>query len=165
MDQAAAKAGPQGLFKRDTKGLESPPVRVRVDRDRILFFAKVLGERSSFCTNLAASRAAGHPDLVAPPSFFMVIEALAREELARQGHPGTLEAIGCDFRYLLHGDESYAYFGLIYAGDEVSITTRVVDFSDRKGGAMELVVLESTVAHAERGVLVSARRTLIHKLV
>lgn len=155
---------PKGLFKRETKGQSTNPVTVTVERGRIRFFAQVLGDIDPIHTDLDQARAKGHPDLVAPPSYFMVIEALANEERRRRGEVGLVDLIGCDFRYLLHGDEHYSYEGLIYAGDEVSLSSRVVDFYDKKGGAMEFVSIESLITHAERGVLVRGTRTLLHKL-
>lgn len=155
---------PKGLFKRETKGLSTTPVKVQVERGRIRLFAEVLGELDPLYTDVEHARAAGHPDIAAPPSFFMVIEALADQERKRRSEIGAAELVGCDFRYLLHGDEHYSYEGPIYAGDEVSISTEVLDFYEKKGGAMEFVVFESLVAHAERGVLVRAKRTLLHRL-
>ena len=154
----------RGLFDRSTKGLTVAPVAVPVERGRIRFFAQVLGVTDPVHVDVVAARAQGFPDLVAPPSFFMVIEAAANDELKRTGQPSTLDRIGCDYRYLLHGDESYDYLGPIFAGDEVSLTTTVVDFYDKKGGAMEFVTLRSTVEHPDRGVLVRATRNLLHRL-
>lgn len=155
---------PKGLFKRETKGMSLPPVTVQVERGRILFFANVLGEKDPLYSDLDHAREAGHPDIAAPPSFFMVLEALANDERKRRGQPAAAELVGCDFRYLLHGDEHYNYERPIYAGDEVSVSTQVVDFYDKKGGAMEFVVFESLVTQAERGVLLRAKRTLLHRL-
>lgn len=88
----------------------------------------------------------------------------ARDELRRKGQQSTLDRIGCDYRYLLHGDKRYDYQGPIFAGDDVALTTTVVEFYDKKGGAMEFVTLESVVEHAKRGVLVRATRNLLHRL-
>jgi hypothetical protein len=164
MSDTTVTANPKGLFNRDTKGLSIEPVTVQIERGRIRFFAQVLGERDPLFTDVAAARALGHPDIAAPPSSFMVVEAMADEERRRQGGQGAVELVGCDFRYLLHGDEHYSYDGLIYAGDEVSLSTQVLDFYDKKGGAMEFVVFQSLITHAERGVLVRAKRTLLHRL-
>jgi hypothetical protein len=164
MTEGTAAANPKGLFRRDTKGESIAPITVRVERGRIQFFSQVLGEGDPLFTDVAAARAAGHPDLAAPPSFYMVLEALADDERRRRGEPVAAALIGCDFRYLLHGDEQYSYDGLIYAGDEVALSTRVVDFFDKKGGAMEFVVLESLVTHVDRGVLLRSKRTLLHRL-
>lgn len=157
-------AVPQGLFRRETKGRATRPTTVTVERGRIRSFAQSLGETDPIHSDLDHARGARHPDIVAPPSFFMVIEALANEEARRRGDPAILDVVGADFRYLLHGDEHYSYEGLIFAGDEVSLTARVTDFYDKKGGAMEFVTIESVVEHAERGVLVRCTRTLLHKL-
>jgi len=154
----------KGVFDRTTKGTSLPPVEVTIERGRIRFFAEVLGETDPAHTDVAAARAAGHPDLVAPPSFFMVVEAAANAELKRRGEKTAAELIGCDFRYLLHGDETYAYSGLIYAGDALTLTTTVLDFFDKKGGAMEFATLSSTLTHPTRGVIVRTSRNLLHRL-
>ena len=159
-----AAANPNGLFDRGSKGRATPPVTVPIERGQLRFFARVLGETDPIHFDVDAARAEGHPDLVAPPSFFMAIEATANEELARIGQASALMLIKSDFRYLLHGDEHYSYHGLLYAGDAVSFETRIVDFVDKKGGTMELVLLESIVSHAARGVAIRARRTLLHRL-
>ncbi|WP_174286966.1 MaoC family dehydratase N-terminal domain-containing protein [Sphingomonas bacterium] len=164
MSDNAVAATNRGLFDRSTKGLTVAPVFVPIERGRIQFFAQVLGITDPVHIDVNAARANGYPDLVAPPSFYMVIEAAANDELKRTGQPSTFDRIGCDYRYLLHGDESYEYIGPIFAGDEVSLTTTVVDFYDKKGGAMEFVTLRSSIEHADRGVLVRATRNLLHRL-
>lgn len=164
MSDAVVNAKPKGLFDRSTKGHETPPVQIEVERGRIRFFATVLGETDPLHFDVEAARAAGHPDLVAPPSFFMPIEAMADEERARLGHPSLLQLLRCDFRRLLHGDESYSYHGLVFAGDTLRFDTKIVDFYEKKGGLMEFVQIESTVSHADRGVLIKASRTLLHRL-
>jgi acyl dehydratase len=130
----------------------------------MMFFARVLGETDPICTDVEAARAAGHPDVVAPPSFPIVIEMLANEERRRQGMPSLTEVIGCDFRRLLHGEQHYTYKGPMYAGDAVLLETQVLDFYDKRGGLLEFAVLGSTIRHADRGELVHARRTLLHRL-
>ena len=160
--QSAAK--PKGIFDRTKKGVRLEPVVVPVERGRIRFFARVLGETDPIHFDVAEARAKGYPDLVAPPSFFMPVEAAANEERARLGQLPILNLINCDYRYLLHGDETYEYFGLIFAGDEVALSTTIVDFYEKRGGAMEFVTIESELSHCERGALVRTRRTLLHRL-
>jgi acyl dehydratase len=160
---ATGTLAPRGIFDRSTKGLIVGPVTVLIERGRIQFFARVLGLSDAFFFDVEAARAIGLSDLVAPPSFFMVIEAIANDELKRLGRPSALECVGCDYRYLLHGDEHYNYHSPIFAGDEVTFTTEVVEFYDKKGGAMEFVTLRSVVAHSKRGPLVTATRNLLHR--
>ena len=157
-------ANPKGIFRRDRLGQSTTPTEVTVERGRIRFFSEVLGESNPIHFDVAEARALGYPDIVAPPSFFMVIEADADKDRAARGEVGGLEFIGADFRYLLHGSERYDYHGLIFAGDTVSFSMKVDDFYDKKGGAMEFVQLGFSIVHAERGLLVSGTRTLLHRL-
>lgn len=164
MNDVAQDTKPKGLFDRSTKGRTLAPVSVQVERGRIRFFAKSLGETDPIHFDIDVARAAGYPDLVAPPSFFMAIEAMADEERSRLDQPSLLQVLHCDFRRLLHGDESYMYQGLVFAGDELRFDTKIVDFYEKKGGLMEFVQIESTVSHPDRGTLITANRTLLHRL-
>lgn len=159
-----APTNPRGLFDRTSRGATIGPVPVEIERGRIRFFSQVLGETDPRHSDVEAARAAGLSDLAAPPSFFMAVEALANEALKRQGRPTVMDLVRCDFRYLLHGDERFVYAAPIVAGETVSFSASVVDFYDKKGGAMEFVTIESVIAHAERGVLVRGLRTLLHRL-
>lgn len=164
MIDAATSEKPRGLFRRETKGFSTAPVDVPIERGRVQFFARLLGEMDPIHSDVAVARARGYPDIVAPPSFPAVIEALANEERRYRGELALTEIIGCDFHRLLHGEQHYSYHGLLHAGEDVAITTHVVDFYDKRDGLLEFVVLESTISHADRGVLVHARRTLLHRL-
>lgn len=164
MNDVSANTKPQGLFDRNAKGRSLDPVNVQVERGRIRFFAQSLGETDPIHFDIGAAKAAGYPDIVATPSFFMAIEAMADEERSRLGQPSLLQVLRCDFRRLLHGDENYTYRGLVFAGDELRFDTKIVDFYEKKGGLMEFVQIESTVAHPERGTLITAHRTLLHRL-
>jgi hypothetical protein len=164
MGEGLAAEQPRGLFKRDAKGLATAPVTVQVERGRILMFGRLLGETDPLFTDVAAARANGHPDIAAPPSFATVIEMLAHDDRRRAGAPDLMRAIGCDFRHLLHGEQRYAYEGLIYGGDEVSVSTEVVDFYDKRGGLLEFAVLETSIVQPERGARLLSTQTLVHRL-
>ncbi|WP_333826625.1 FAS1-like dehydratase domain-containing protein [Pararhodobacter sp.] len=155
---------PRGLFDRSTVGQTTEPVAFEVEAGRVSFFADVLGETGAIHHDRAAARAAGHPDVVAPPTFAMVVDLEAGRALERQGHKSLLTLIGCDFTRLLHGEERYDYSGLIYAGDCLSIETEVAGFEDKKGGALELAHLRARISHPERGVLVTITRSVVHRL-
>lgn len=160
----AAPTNPRGIFDRSTKGLVVGPIPVSIERSQIRFFAHVLGNTDPIHFDVEAARAAGHADIVAPPSFLMVVEALAGEEIQRRKLVNAAALAGCDFRYLLHGDERYEYSAPIYANEDVEVTSRVVDFYDKKGGAMEFVSIEGEISHPRRGLLVRVKRTLLHRL-
>ena len=164
MSEAATAAIPRGIFDRSTKGRTLAPVTIPVERGRIQFFSKVLGLADPIHSDPAAARRRGYPDVVAPPSFFIVLDCEAEEARSRLREGSVAELVNCDFRYLLHGDETYDYSGPVFAGDEVTHTTTITDFYDKKGGALEFATFASELNHRDRGVLVRATRTLIHRL-
>lgn len=155
---------PRGLFDRSTVGMTTLPQAFDVDASRIAFFAEVLGETGAIHHDRAAAQAAGYADVVAPPTFAMVIDLEAGRKLERAGHKSLLTLIRCDFSRLLHGEERYDYTGPILAGDRVVIETKVIGFEDKKGGALELAHLQARINHAERGLLVTITRSLVHRL-
>lgn len=154
----------RGMFDRSVSGTTTSPVTVHIERNRIRFLCQVLGIKDAVHHDVAAARAAGHRDLLAPPSFPMVIEALAHDERARAGLPNMLELLRCDLRYLLHGGEAYVYTGPIFAGDDIEFTTEFLGFQDKKQGTLEIADIAMRFSHAERGLLVTAHRILIHRL-
>ena len=155
---------PRGIFKRETKGARVETVPVRVERGRVVSFARLLGETDPVHVDYLAAQRAGHPDVVAPASFPTVVEMLAKEERSHRGQPDLTDVIGCDFRFLLHGEQKYTFHGLVFAGDEVLVSGEVLDFYDKRDGLLEFVVLKSIISHVDRGVLIHAERILVHRL-
>ncbi len=154
----------RGIFDRSIVGTVSTPVTVTVERDRVRAFAAVLGFADDVHHSVVAARAAGLPDLLAPPSFVAVIDALAEQQRSRQGLTRILDRLCGDLRYLLHGGETHEYFGPIFAGDDLDVVTEFKGFRDMKGGALEAAELTIRVSHVERGPVVAAHRTIIHRL-
>jgi acyl dehydratase len=156
---------PKGIFDRSTLGRVLPSTTVAVERGRVRFFSEVLGETDPVHTDVEVARARGYPDLVAPASFITVIDADVNEARRRQGLPAIADILKCDLGRLLHGEECYDNCGLVFAGDELTATTTITDFYDKKGGAMEFAVFVTILEHAERGIVASATRSLLHRLV
>jgi len=152
------------IFERSLLGHRSDPIGFTVERGAIRFFAETIGETNPICLDERAARAAGYPDIVAPPTYAIVIEMLTYRQPSMDGRKPMLDLINCDQRRLLHGEERYDYAGLIFAGDQVEVSSLVRAFEDKKGGALELAYVDTTIAHAARGILVTASRCLIHQL-
>lgn len=152
------------LFDRNTTGQTTKTRHITIDRRHLVLYSEAIGETKPIHLNQAAAQAAGYPDVVAPPTFTAVIDMAALQDMARDGKPDIHEVIRADFRFLLHGEESYCYHGLMFAGDTVAHETTVTGFSDAAGGRIEIAHLQTSISHAERGPLVTCKRTLIHNL-
>lgn len=116
------------------------PIAVTVERGRLALFARVTRQTDPVYTDLAAARAAGHPDLPVPPTFFFGLE------LERPDPFGYLAELGIDLRQVLHGKQSYSYHALAHAGDTLTLTSRITSVVSRPGRALEFLVKQTDIS-------------------
>ena len=135
-------------------GHQLPPSVLMVDRTRLQFFAKAIGETDPVYTDLAAARAAGYPDLPAPPTF------LFAAELDSGANMQLLADLDIPLSKLLHGEQSFRYRQPVCAGDTVTVQSSISDIYDKKGGKLEFVVKNSRVTN-QRGELVAELGTVL----
>ena len=127
------------------------PYEVNVEAGRLRFFAKATGQTDPVYSDLAAAKAAGHPGIPVPPTFFMCLESESPRPAAMR------ELLEIDFRYVLHGEQHFTYHRMAYAGDVLRFQQRVSDIYAKKGGALEFAERQTTV-HNQRGELVAELR-------
>ena len=132
-------------------GHELPPYQVDVEKGRLRFFAKATGQDDPVYTDEDSARAAGHPGLPVPPTFFFCLEMESPNPAA------VRELLGIDYRRLLHGEQGFTFHRMAYAGDTLSFQQRIEDIYDKKNGALEFVVRKTTV-HNQRDELVAELR-------
>ena len=91
-------------------GHEFPGFTVDVEKGRLCFFAKAIGETNSIYTDESAAQEAGYPTIPAPPSFMFSIDLDGPELLPIIG------LLNLDIGRVLHGSQEFEYLGQIYAG-------------------------------------------------
>ena len=122
--------------KTEAIGKSYEPVTYAVGREKIREYASAVGETNPLHLDLDAARAAGYPDLVAPPMFAVVygMRALA---------PAAFDPdVGMNFAMTVHGSQEFQWSRLVVAGDEISTTTSVKSIDER--GGMGFYVFETT---------------------
>ncbi|MDM0055220.1 MaoC family dehydratase N-terminal domain-containing protein [Variovorax fucosicus] len=127
------------------------PFHVEVEKGRLRFFAKATGQTDPVYIDEAAARAAGHPGLPVPPTFFFCLEMESPNPAAIR------ELLGMDYRSLLHGEQGFSYHAMAHAGDTLRFEQRIADIYDKKGGALEFVVRNTRVSN-QRDELVAELR-------
>lgn len=129
------------------------PLTFEVERGRLRAFARAIGETDPVYVDVGAARAAGHPDLVVPPTFFFSMT------LESDAPFGYLETLGVDMRFVLHGEQRFAYYRTAYAGDVLELQDRVTDVQVKRDGAMELVTKETEIRRG--GILVATATSVL----
>ena len=131
-----------------------PPSEMALDRSRLRFFAKAIGETAPIYTDVQAAQAAGYADLPAPPTF------LFGAELDSGTTYRLLELLDIPVVKLLHGEQSFTYHQSACAGDTVTVQSRIDDIYDKKNGALEFLV-KSSRATNQNNALVAEMRTVL----
>lgn len=135
-------------------GYQLKPSSLYMDRTRLQFFAKAIGEQDPVYTDLDAARAAGYPDLPAPPTFMFAAE------LDSGANNQLLMDLDIPLTKLLHGEQWFRYFKPVCAGDTVNVQSTITDIYDKKGGKLEFVVKDSRATN-QKDELVAQMRTVL----
>jgi acyl dehydratase len=133
-----------------------PPYHV--GREKIRGFALAIGGGASVCHDVEAAQAAGHPDVIAPPTFPVAFTMPAIEAFLRD------PAFGWDYSRMVHGDQSITLHRPIHGGDDLVTTIHVDDLATRAGSHMltlrcEVADLEGTPVATTRSLLVTQAAT------
>lgn len=135
-------------------GREFPPVApYLVGREKIREFARAVFATNPVNLDVDAARAAGHADLVAPPTFPVVVQEQTLAQLLAEPDAGI------DFSRVVHGDQRFSYTRPVVAGDELTATLSVTAVKTLGGNAM--VTAESVIVDADGEHVVTATSTLV----
>jgi acyl dehydratase len=128
---------------------------VTVETGQLLLFAKATGETSPVYTDEAAARAAGHPALPAPPTFAFSLGLLAPAQ------KGSILEMGVNIGNVLHGEQRFDYHAPIHAGDRIRLKTTTMDIYEKKNGALEFIVQDTTAHNQNDELCVSSRSVIV----
>lgn len=124
-----------------------------VGREKIREFARAVFATSALHIDVAVARAAGYADLVAPPTFGVVVQERTLDQLLSEPDAGI------DFARVVHGDQRFSFSRPIVAGDELTATLTVA--SIRSLGGHSMVTAESSIVDGQGAHVVTAISTLV----
>lgn len=135
-------------------GRSYPPSAVyEVGREKIREFADAIGDQDPVYRDPAAARAAGHPDVIAPPTFAIVVDLAAQSALLSDPE------LGLDFSKVVHREQSFHHHRPIRAGDRL-VSVVQVD-SIRVVAGNDLLGTRSEIATVDGEPVLTARATLV----
>lgn len=124
-----------------------------VGREKVREFASATFSVDPRHHDVDAARSRGFADVVAPPTFPIVIQEKTLQQLLE--HPAS----GIDFSRVVHGDQQFRYSRPIVAGDELIATLSVTKVQSLGGHSM--VTSESVMETPEGEHVVTAVSTLV----
>jgi acyl dehydratase len=132
------------------------PVTARVEPGRLRFFLNTLGEGNPLYRDAEAARAAGYAATPIPPTYLFCLEMMDAAEPFE-----FLTALDIDLARVLHGEQRFDYHAPVMVGDTLTFRPKVTDVTDKKGGAMTLIVVETAVTNQNGVHVADASRTVV----
>ncbi|MGK5680744.1 FAS1-like dehydratase domain-containing protein [Actinoplanes sp. URMC 104] len=119
-----------------------------VGREKIREFARAIGATDAEYHDPEAAKALGYADVVAPPTFPVVITMSASRQIVED------PALGLDYSRVVHGDQKFAYARPVVAGDALVCVNSVDDITSRGGHDFLTTRTEVTTTEGEAVVTV-----------
>jgi acyl dehydratase len=126
-----------------------------VSRIKIAEFAAAIGDPNPVYRERAAARAAGYPDVIAPPTFAIVVS------MAAAGTAMAVPGLGLNYAMVVHGGQQFHYTRPLTAGDVVTAQPTITDIRD---AGRNVMLTTSTAIRTTAGELVcTAVSTLVER--
>lgn len=98
-----------------------------VGREKIREFADAIGAGDGAYHDPDAAKALGHPDVIAPPTFPVVLTMAASQVIIDDPE------LGLDYSRVVHGDQRFVYTRPVRAGDRLICLSTVEEAQTRAG--------------------------------
>jgi acyl dehydratase len=126
-----------------------------VSRVKIAEFADAIGDANPLYRDRAAAQAAGFRDVIAPPTFAVVITMTG--SAAAVADPG----LGLNYAMVVHGEQRFEYARPLMAGDVVTAQATISDIRDAGRNAMLSTTTEIATVDGEH--VCTATSTLVER--
>jgi acyl dehydratase len=126
-----------------------------VSRVKIAEFAAAIGDPNPVYRDPAAARAAGHPDVIAPPTFAIVIS------MAASGRAVADPDLGINYAMVVHGEQQFQYSRPFRPGDLVTAQSTIT--SIRSVGSMSMMTTSTELRTTAGEHLCTALATLVER--
>lgn len=138
----------------EIQGKQYPPAPpYLVGREKLREFARATFSVDAASFDVEAAHAAGYPDLIAPPTFSVVIQEHTLQQLLAD------ESAQIDFSRVVHGDQRFTFTRPIFAGDE--LTAQLTVSSVKSLGGHSMVTADTVISDATGAHVVTATSTLV----
>jgi acyl dehydratase len=125
-----AEGSPMGVNP-DIAGRAYPPAPVyEVGREKIAEFAAAIGSDDPAHRDPGAARALGHRDVIAPPTFAIIVAQRAEAAVVKDPEAGI------DYSRVVHGEQRFTHYRPVVAGDRLVATPHVDGVREAGGHAM-----------------------------
>jgi acyl dehydratase len=136
------------------EGRVYPPTQpYEVGREKIREFADAIGDDNPVYRDQAAAKAMGYSDVIAPPTFPIVMSMRAAAQVVRDPE------FGLDYSKVVHGEQRFSYTRPVQAGDVLQVIVRVE--AVRVAAGNDLITTRGDITTLDGELVVTAFSTLV----
>jgi acyl dehydratase len=133
----------------------APTEPYEVSRTKIAEFATAIGEPSPLCHDPAAARQAGYPDVIAPPTFAIVITTTSNVQVIHDS------GLGVNYSMVVHGEQAFEHARPLHAGDWVVAASTIEDI--REVGRHMMMTTRTDITTVDGEHVCTARGMLVER--
>jgi acyl dehydratase len=126
-----------------------------VSREKIREFADALGDPDPAYRDPAAAQALGYPDVIAPPTFAIVVTMPASRRLIADPD------LGLDYSRVVHGEQRFVHERPLRAGDRVAVVLSVE--SIRSAAGNDMISTRAEVSTEDGELVCTAHSVLVSR--
>jgi len=130
-----------------------PTAPYEVGREKIREFADAVNDPNPAYRDPAAARALGHDDVIAPPTFAIVITLPAGRQVSHDPD------LGIDYTRVVHGEQRFVHTRPVRAGDVLQVMVSIHDI--RVAAGNDLVTTRADVTTVGGEHVLTAFGTLV----
>src|SRR5438046_6542091 len=135
-------------------GRTYPPTEpYEVGREKIREFADAIGDPNPVYRDRAAAEKLGHPDVIAPPTFPIVVTMRGSAQVVLDPE------LRLDYSRVVHGEQRFVYSRPIRAGDRLTVTVTVENIRTARGN--DIMTTRGEVSTVDGEPVVTAYGTLV----
>ncbi len=143
-------------LNRDYLGRTFPPADpYEVSRVKIAEFANAIGDFNPLYRDRDAAQGAGHRDVLAPPTFPIVISMAGSAQAVMD--PG----LGINYAMVVHGEQRFSYSRPLYAGDIVTCQSTISEIREARSNMLLTTQTEIKTVDGEH--VCTAYSTLVER--
>ncbi len=137
-------------------GRSFTPVTASVEPGRLRYFLDTIGESNPVYRDPQAAAAAGYAAIPIPPTYLFCLEMMDAADPFE-----ALTTLDIDLARVLHGEQGFTYHTPAVVGDVLTFRSRVTEVTEKKGGAMTLVLVSTEVTRQDGARIADLTRTIV----
>jgi len=138
-------------------GKKYPDISFAVEKQRLRFFSTATSQTDPIYFNEKFAKQKGYPSIVAPPTFLTTVG------YEKDNPYDFLDELGIEIDRVLSACQNYIFYNLIFAGDLISMKSRISDIYDKKSGKLQFVEISSTFNNQKATKVAKSISTLVYR--